>query len=36
VCPDGTLSEIYQANGGNWGGTMVDKAFQDFLTGIVG
>ncbi|XP_060584394.1 heat shock 70 kDa protein 12A-like, partial [Ruditapes philippinarum] len=36
VCIDGTLSEIYQANGGNWGGTTVDKAFQDFLTGIVG
>ncbi|XP_060606844.1 heat shock 70 kDa protein 12A-like [Ruditapes philippinarum] len=36
VCTDGTLREIFQANGGNWGGTVVDKAFQDFLTGIVG
>jgi hypothetical protein len=36
VCHDGTLKEIYQANGGNWGGTMVDKAFQDFLIGLVG
>ncbi|XP_060559105.1 heat shock 70 kDa protein 12A-like [Ruditapes philippinarum] len=36
VCTDGTLREIYQANGGNWGGTTVDNAFQDFLTRIVG
>ncbi|XP_060606845.1 heat shock 70 kDa protein 12A-like [Ruditapes philippinarum] len=36
VCTDGTLREIFQANGGNWGGTTVDKAFIDFLTGIVG
>ena len=34
VCTDGTLKEIYQANGGNWGGTMVDKTVQDFLTKI--
>jgi hypothetical protein len=36
VCNDRTLEELHQANGGNWGGSMVDKAFQDFLTKIIG
>ena len=36
VKQDGTLSEIYKASGGSWGGTYVDKAFKDFLTDIVG
>lgn len=33
---NGTLKEIQKANGGNWGGTMVDKAFREFFEDIVG
>lgn len=25
---DGSLVELYKANGGNWGGTYIDKAFR--------
>lgn len=31
-----TLREVKRASGGNWGGTMVDMAFEDFLTSLVG
>ncbi|XP_053408430.1 heat shock 70 kDa protein 12A-like [Mercenaria mercenaria] len=31
-----TLREVRAANGGDWGGTMVDKAFENFLIDIVG
>lgn len=31
-----SLKELYKANGGNWGGTYVDKAFRDLLSEIVG
>ena len=27
---DGLLRELYQASGGCWGGTTVDKAFNQF------
>lgn len=33
---NGTLKEIKKASGGNWGGTMVDKEFRNFLENIVG
>ncbi|KAK3611846.1 hypothetical protein CHS0354_040520 [Potamilus streckersoni] len=36
VIGDGTLKEICRPNGGNWGGTAVDKAFERFLIGLVG
>lgn len=36
VQPNGSLKELYKANGGNWGGTYVDKAFRDLLADIVG
>ncbi|KAL5012090.1 hypothetical protein ScPMuIL_010641 [Solemya velum] len=36
VNKDGTLKEIYQANGGPWGGTMVDDEFKKFFSRIVG
>lgn len=36
IQPDDTLRELYKANGGNWGGTYVDKAFRDLLADIVG
>ena len=36
IQPDNTLKELYKANGGNWGGTYVDKAFRDLLADIVG
>ncbi|KAJ8298440.1 hypothetical protein KUTeg_024971 [Tegillarca granosa] len=28
---DCSLTEVYKANGGDWGGTKVDEAFEDFL-----
>ncbi|KAH3833639.1 gamma-aminobutyric acid receptor subunit alpha-6-like isoform X2 [Dreissena polymorpha] len=31
VCAGGNLKEIHRASGGDWGGTMVDEAFMDFL-----
>ncbi|XP_021373555.1 heat shock 70 kDa protein 12B-like isoform X2 [Mizuhopecten yessoensis] len=33
---DGSLKEIFKANGGDWGGTKVDHAFQVLLSGIIG
>jgi hypothetical protein len=33
---DGTLAELVPASGGDWGGTCVDKAFQNFLTELFG
>ncbi|KAK3602776.1 hypothetical protein CHS0354_026323 [Potamilus streckersoni] len=33
---DGTLRELHAASGGDWGGTKVDKAFNDLLLNIVG
>jgi hypothetical protein len=30
------LKEIYKASGGDWGGTMVDKAFEEFISRILG
>lgn len=34
--PDGTLKEVYKANGGPWGGTTIDKAFISFIENIAG
>ncbi|XP_053388605.1 heat shock 70 kDa protein 12B-like [Mercenaria mercenaria] len=31
-----TLREVRAANGGDWGGTMVDKAFENFIIDLVG
>lgn len=28
VQPGGFLKELYKANGGNWGGTYIDKSFR--------
>lgn len=36
VQPDGHLKELYHANGGAWGGTYVDKCFEDFLRELCG
>ncbi|XP_069131205.1 heat shock 70 kDa protein 12B-like [Argopecten irradians] len=36
VQQDGSLKEIHKANGGDWGGTKVDHAFQLLLSGIIG
>lgn len=33
---NGALTEIYPACGVNWGGTLVDQAFLDFLTSLFG
>lgn len=33
---DGTVKEIYKANGGPWGGTKIDEAFLDFLVDVAG
>ncbi|XP_033724910.1 heat shock 70 kDa protein 12B-like [Pecten maximus] len=36
VLKGGLLKEIHSANGGSWGGTKVDEAFEDMLETIVG
>lgn len=36
VQSNGSLKELYKANGGNWGGTYIDAAFRRFLADIVG
>jgi hypothetical protein len=36
IMPDGILKEIHQATGGDWGGTKVDQAFENFLCEITG
>lgn len=33
---DGKLRELHKANGGNWGGTQVDKAFVNTLRDVLG
>lgn len=34
--PDGTLREVYTANGGPWGGIRVDQEFTAFLEDVAG
>ncbi|XP_021349317.1 heat shock 70 kDa protein 12A-like [Mizuhopecten yessoensis] len=36
VLPGLKLKEVYMANGGDWGGTMVDKEFEMLLSEILG
>ena len=36
VIEDGNLRELYKASGGAWGGTTVDKAYEDMLITIFG
>ncbi|XP_052237389.1 heat shock 70 kDa protein 12B-like isoform X2 [Dreissena polymorpha] len=36
VCFGGALKELHKATGGPWGGTMVDKAFLDFIAELIG
>ena len=36
VLEDGDLRELYKASGGAWGGTTVDKAYEDMLVKIFG
>jgi hypothetical protein len=33
---DGSIKQLYMANGGEWGGTKVDEAFDEFLQELVG
>ena len=35
VQSDKTLRELHKANGGNWGGTTIDSAFEEFLSDVV-
>ena len=36
INPGGGLREVHAASGGGWGGILVDKAFQDLLTELIG
>ncbi|XP_033726267.1 heat shock 70 kDa protein 12A-like [Pecten maximus] len=36
VVKGGLLKEIHAANGGDWGGTKIDDAFEDFVETVVG
>ncbi|VDI64149.1 Hypothetical predicted protein, partial [Mytilus galloprovincialis] len=36
VQTDGTIKQLYMANGGDWGGTKVDEAFEAFLVDLLG
>ncbi|XP_060586655.1 heat shock 70 kDa protein 12B-like, partial [Ruditapes philippinarum] len=36
ISSNGSLREIYKASGGDWGGTKVDQAFENFLIEITG
>lgn len=36
VASGGSLKEIYEANGGDWGGTKVDESFENLLKTIAG
>jgi hypothetical protein len=36
ITKNGNLKEIYKANGGDWGGTKVDQAFEDLISEITG
>jgi len=33
---DGSVRELYKANGGPWGGTKIDEQFLNFFTDIAG
>ena len=33
---DGSIKQLYMANGGDWGGTKVDQAFEQFLMELAG
>lgn len=35
VQTDGSLHQVYMANGGDWGGTKVDEAYEQFLIDLV-
>ncbi|XP_060591792.1 heat shock 70 kDa protein 12A-like [Ruditapes philippinarum] len=36
VLEDNTLKELHKATGGNWGGTVVNKSFLNFISNLVG
>ncbi|XP_060588441.1 heat shock 70 kDa protein 12B-like [Ruditapes philippinarum] len=36
VTDQGNLKELHKASGGDWGGTKVDEAYEEFLTSIMG
>ncbi|XP_053378885.1 heat shock 70 kDa protein 12B-like [Mercenaria mercenaria] len=36
VIVDGNVRELHKASGGAWGGTMVDKAYEQFLVSVAG
>ncbi|XP_071124900.1 heat shock 70 kDa protein 12B-like [Mytilus edulis] len=36
VQTDGTIKQLYMANGGDWGGTKVDQAFEEYLMELAG
>lgn len=36
VLQDGTVKEVHAASGGGWGGTMVNKAFENLMEELVG
>lgn len=31
---DGTLAEVYKASGGDWGGTIVDAQFKEYVNRV--
>lgn len=35
VQADGSLHQVYKASGGEWGGTKVDEAFEEYLVSLV-
>lgn len=35
IMEDGTLAEVYKASGGDWGGTIVDAQFKEFVGGLL-
>lgn len=36
VQTDGSIKQLYMANGGDWGGTTVDRAFEEYLMELAG
>ena len=36
VLDDSTVREIIKSNGGNWGGTTVDREYLDFIKCLIG
>lgn len=36
VQSDGSIKQLYMANGGDWGGTKVDQAFEEFMQETLG